>query len=53
MPEKSLSGIGIFTASQLLQSGVGIPASGFCPVPLVTDQSGIARIWKSPADETV
>jgi hypothetical protein len=28
MPEKSLPGIGIFTGSQLLQSGNGIPASG-------------------------
>jgi hypothetical protein len=37
MPEKSLSDIGISSGSQLLQSGIGIPASGFSPVPLVTD----------------
>jgi hypothetical protein len=24
-----------------------------CPVTLVTDQSGIAQIWKSPADEAM
>jgi hypothetical protein len=28
MLEKSLSGIGIFTDSQLLQFGIGVPASG-------------------------
>jgi hypothetical protein len=28
MPEKNKSGIGIFTGSHLLQSGIGIPASG-------------------------
>jgi hypothetical protein len=28
MPKKSLSSIGIFTSSQRLQSGIGIPASG-------------------------
>jgi hypothetical protein len=35
MPEKSNSGIGISSDNQLLQSGIGIPASGFSPVPLV------------------
>jgi hypothetical protein len=48
MPEcrqKNLSGIGISSGSQLLQSGIGIPASGFSPIPLVTDYSGIARLW--------
>jgi hypothetical protein len=33
MPEKCQSGIGISTGIQLLQFGIGIPASG---VPLVT-----------------
>jgi hypothetical protein len=28
MPEKSYSGIAIFTGSQILQPGIGIPASG-------------------------
>ncbi len=37
MPEKSQPGIGISSGSQLLQSGIGIPAPGFSPVPLVTD----------------
>jgi hypothetical protein len=37
MPEKSYSGIGISSSSQLLQSSIGIPASGVSPVPLVTD----------------
>ncbi len=38
MPEKTLSGgTGISSGNQLLQSGIGIPASGFSPVPLVTD----------------
>jgi hypothetical protein len=40
MPEcqkKSYSGIGISSVSQRLQSGIGIPASGFSPVPVVTD----------------
>jgi hypothetical protein len=37
MLEKSYSGIGISSGSRLLQSGIGIPASGFSPVPLVTD----------------
>ncbi len=45
MPEKNQSGIGISSGSQLPQSGIGIPASGFRPVPLVTDQSGIAQPW--------
>jgi hypothetical protein len=44
---KSYSGIGISSGSQLLQSGMGIPASGFSPVPLVTDKSGIAQLWCS------
>jgi hypothetical protein len=35
---KSQSAIGISSGSQLLQYGMGIPASGFSPVPLVTDQ---------------
>jgi hypothetical protein len=37
MREKSRSGIGISSGSQLSQSGIGIPASGFNPVPLLTD----------------
>jgi hypothetical protein len=37
IPEKSLSGIGISSGSMLPQSGIGIPASGFSPVQLVTD----------------
>jgi hypothetical protein len=37
MPEKSQSGIGISSGSQLLQSYIGIPASGFSLVPLITD----------------
>jgi hypothetical protein len=37
MPEKSKSGIGISSGSQLPQSGIDIPASGFSPVPLITD----------------
>ncbi len=44
MPEKKLVHIGISSGSQLLQSGIGIPASGFSPVPLVTDYSGIAQL---------
>jgi hypothetical protein len=35
MPEKSYSGIGISSGSQLSQSGIDIPTSGFSPVPLV------------------
>jgi hypothetical protein len=36
--EKCKSGIGIFTVSQLPQSGIGIPACiRIIPVPLVTD----------------
>jgi hypothetical protein len=31
MPEKSLSGIGISSGSQLPQSDIGIPASEFSP----------------------
>jgi hypothetical protein len=31
--------------SHLLQSGIGIPASGFSSVLLVTDKSGIAQLW--------
>jgi hypothetical protein len=42
---KSWFGIGISSGSQLLQSDIGIPASGFSPVPLVTDKSGIAQLW--------
>jgi hypothetical protein len=37
MSEKGSSGIGISSGSQLLQSGIGIPASGFSPLPLVKD----------------
>jgi hypothetical protein len=37
MPEKSYSSIGISFDSQLPKSGIGIPASGFSPVSLVTD----------------
>jgi hypothetical protein len=37
MSEKSQSGISISTGIQLLQTGIGIPASGVSPVPLVTD----------------
>jgi hypothetical protein len=37
MPEKSYSSIGISSGSQLLQSGIGIPASGVSPVPLLTE----------------
>jgi hypothetical protein len=37
MPEKGYSDIGISSGSQLPQSGIGIPASGFNPVPLFTD----------------
>jgi hypothetical protein len=37
IPEKSKSGIGISSGSQLPKSGIGIPASGFNPVPLVMD----------------
>jgi hypothetical protein len=37
MPEKSKSGIGISSGSQLPQSGIGIPASGVSPVALVTE----------------
>jgi hypothetical protein len=44
LPEKSKSGIGISSGSQLPQSAIGIPVSGFSPVPLVTDQSGIAQL---------
>jgi hypothetical protein len=44
MPEKTWSGIGISSGSQLLQSGIGIPASGFSPVPLGTEWSGIAYL---------
>ena len=39
------TGIGISSGSQLTQSGIGIPASGFSPVPLVTDKSGIVQLW--------
>jgi hypothetical protein len=41
MPEKSWSGISISSGSQLHQFAIGIPASGFSPVPLVTDYSSI------------
>jgi hypothetical protein len=34
---KILSGIGIPSGSQLFQSSIGIPASGFSSVPLVKD----------------
>jgi hypothetical protein len=44
MPEKSSSGIGFSSGGQLPQSGIGIPASGFSPVPLVTDNSGIVQL---------
>jgi len=37
MLEKLFSGISISSGSPLLQSGIGILASGFHPVPLVTD----------------
>jgi hypothetical protein len=37
MPEKSYSGIGISSGSQLFQSGIDILASGFSPIPLVMD----------------
>jgi hypothetical protein len=37
MQEKSKSGSGISSGSQLPQSGIGIPASGFSLVPLVMD----------------
>jgi hypothetical protein len=36
-PKKSLSGIGISSSSQLPQASIGIQASGFSLVPLVTD----------------
>ncbi len=41
---------GISSGSQRPQSGIGIPASGFSPLPLVTDYSGIAQPpwWKPP-----
>ncbi len=42
--EKRQSGIGIFTGSQLLQSGIGIPAFRVNPVPLATNQSSIAQL---------
>jgi hypothetical protein len=45
MPEKLLYGISISSGSQLLQSSMGILESGFSPVPLVTDSSGIAQLW--------
>jgi hypothetical protein len=38
-------GIGISSGSQLPQSSIGIPTSGFSPVPLVTDYSGIIQLW--------
>jgi hypothetical protein len=41
---KKLVGIGISSFCQLLQSGIAIQASGFSPVPLVTDYSGIAQL---------
>jgi hypothetical protein len=44
MPEKNKYGIGISSGSQLAQSGIGIPASRFSPVPLVTDKSCIAQL---------
>jgi hypothetical protein len=44
MPEKGYSSIGISSGSQLLQSGIGIPALGIKPVPLVRDFSGIAQL---------
>jgi hypothetical protein len=37
MPEKSQFSIGISSGSQLPQSGISIPVSGFRPEPLVTD----------------
>ncbi len=40
-PEKSYSGIGISSGSQLPLSSIGIPASGFTPVPLVTNSPGM------------
>jgi hypothetical protein len=39
-----MCGNGIPSGRQLPQSGIGIPASGFSPVPLVTDNSGIAQL---------
>ncbi len=44
MPEKCWFGIGISSGSQLPHSGIGILASGFSPVPLVTEKSGIAQL---------
>jgi hypothetical protein len=40
--EKSYSGISISSGSQLPQSGISIPASGFSPVPLVSGH-GLVR----------
>jgi hypothetical protein len=37
MLEKSWSGIGISSSSQLPHSDIGIPASGVSSIPLVTD----------------
>ncbi len=45
MLEKSQPGIGISSGSQMLQSGIGIQASWFSPVPLARDQSDIAQLW--------
>ncbi len=42
MPEKSQSGIGITSGSQLLPSGIGIPTSGFSPV----QTSSALHSWK-------
>ncbi len=44
MAECLNAGIGISSGSQLPQSRIGIPTSGFSPVPLVTDYSGIAQL---------
>jgi hypothetical protein len=35
--EKLVRHLGISSGSHLPQSGIGIPAAGFSPVPLVTD----------------
>jgi hypothetical protein len=37
MPEKISPASAFLLAGQLLQYGIGIPASGFSPGPLVTD----------------
>jgi hypothetical protein len=47
-PNAGMSGIGISSGSQLPQSGIDIPASGFSAVPMVTDYSGIAQLCKFP-----